>query len=347
MIVGVCGYGYTGSGAVLDFLKEFRDNKVIDDMEFTLTYLPGGLEDLEYFLTKNHSRFFSGDRAIKRFKRFIKSLNSPKHPYNKLTKNKFYDISSKYIDSLIQVRWKGCWACDLIEASWWKKNFEYRLMKYRVLKLINRTSIKGFYFPPYNRDVYLSINPDNFYELTKNYIRELLGAMCGPQYSEYNIVLDQPFSADNPEKSFVFFENPVAIIVDRDPRDLFILAKEVVPLQASFIPTDNVYNFVKYYKIIRENRKKIIDPEKALYLNFEDMIYEYKTTKEKIIDFLGLKFHNKPLEYFNPEVSKYNTQLFNKYTKYKKEIEYIEKELEEWLYPFYKYPPITDFKKSF
>jgi len=27
--------------------------------------------------------------------------------------------------------------------------------------------------------------------------------------------------------------------------------------------------------------------------------------------------------------------LFNKYTKYKKEIEYIEKELEEWLYPFY------------
>jgi len=166
-------------------------------------------------------------------------------------------------------------------------------------------------------------------------------------WDNHNIVLDQPFSADNPEKSFIFFDNPAAIIVDRDPRDLYLLAKEVLRSRASFIPTDNVYDFVTYYKVIRENRKKVVNTTKVLYLNFEDMIYEYKTTAEKIIAFLGLKRHEKPLEYFNPEISKNNTQLFNKYTNYKKEIEYIEKELEEWLYPFYKYPRITNFKKSF
>ena len=38
MVVGVCGHGYTGSGAVLDFLKQFDECSVPSsaDYEFYL-----------------------------------------------------------------------------------------------------------------------------------------------------------------------------------------------------------------------------------------------------------------------------------------------------------------------
>lgn len=38
------------------------------------------------------------------------------------------------------------------------------------------------------------------------------------------ICLDQPFSGNNPENSFKFYNNPYAIIVDNDPRDLYLAA---------------------------------------------------------------------------------------------------------------------------
>lgn len=85
MIVGVCGLGYTGSGAVLDLLKEFDENYVIDAMEFALAYTPDGLEDLEYHLVKSPSRYFSSDIAIKRFKNYIKSRCTLRSKYKAVT----------------------------------------------------------------------------------------------------------------------------------------------------------------------------------------------------------------------------------------------------------------------
>ncbi len=66
------GYGYTGSGAVIDLFKEYDDMQVNDDFEFTLTYWPDSIEDLEFHLMKNPARFFNSDMAINRFKRFIR-----------------------------------------------------------------------------------------------------------------------------------------------------------------------------------------------------------------------------------------------------------------------------------
>ena len=342
MLIGVCGYGYTGSGAVLDFLKEFEENVVIDNMEFTLSYYPDGLEDLEYHLIKNVSRYFSSDAAIKRFNNYIKSLNTLRSPYKKLTNGKFYEISNRYIESLIQVKWKGYWAFDFINGCLWRKNFEFRFML-RILNILDKILRRNTNLPP-NHEMYLSVNPDDFYSLSKNYIKELLCSICD---TNKNIVLDQPFSADNPEKSFAFFDKPIAITVDKDPRDLFLLAKKVVLSKGRFMPSDNVTDFIKYYKTIRTNEQKSQDSSKVLRINFEDMIYEYEFTSKRIIEFLGLKSHDYPKKYFKPEVSINNTQIFNKYMNYKEEIEYIEHELKEWLYPFNKYGEIKSIGRSF
>lgn len=343
MIIGVCGLGYTGSGAVIDLLKEFEENHVIDEMEFAIAYAPDCLEDLEFHLVKNPSRYFSSDVAIRRFKNYIKFRNTPRSGYRVLTNNQFATISDNYIESLIQVKWKGKWSFDAVEANWIEKNIKYRILG-RLQRLVDIVFKKYIPILP-DRTMYLSIKPESFYKLSSNYIKEILTSICGDKKDK--IVLDQPFSGDNPEKSFIFFENPFAIIVDRDPRDLYILAKKVVLSNGRFMPSDDVEAFVEYYKVLRSNQNKPNDTKRVLKINFEDLVYEYDSTIKKIKVFADLDNHTFKKRYFDPDISKNNTQLFKKYKEYNEEIRYIEKELAQWLFPFEKYNTIIKHGESF
>lgn len=67
MVVGLCGFGYSGSGAVFDLLLEYTGLRVSKDCEMSFLYRPDGLTDLHYHLT-HPARFFSSDYAIKRFR---------------------------------------------------------------------------------------------------------------------------------------------------------------------------------------------------------------------------------------------------------------------------------------
>ena len=59
MIIGVCGYGYSGSGAVCDFLHEWDSCSCCPmDMEFSLLYIPHGIQDLEYQLMEKRSDIY-------------------------------------------------------------------------------------------------------------------------------------------------------------------------------------------------------------------------------------------------------------------------------------------------
>ena len=71
-------------------------------------------------------------------------------------------------------------------------------------------------------------------------------------------------------------------------------------------------------------------------VQFEDLIYKYNETTERIINFVGIdsKMHTMPLTRFNPAISVKDTNLKNKYPQYVKEIEYIESYLREYLYDF-------------
>ena len=65
------------------------------------------------------------------------------------------------------------------------------------------------------------------------------------------IVLDQPFEGNNPEQSFPFFYDPYAIIIDRDPRDLYLEYKYSTFVDMKFFPHSNVDEFILYYKNLR------------------------------------------------------------------------------------------------
>mgnify|MGYP006872937219 FL=1 len=78
MIVGVCGHGYSGSGAVVDYLKEKPDCQVCGNIELSLAYMPHGLQDLDYHVNESVSRYYSSDAAIKDFLRLHERMHIPR-----------------------------------------------------------------------------------------------------------------------------------------------------------------------------------------------------------------------------------------------------------------------------
>ncbi len=343
MIVGICGLGYSGSGAVTALLKEYKETQVFSDFEFNFSYIPDGLEDLEYHLMKHCARYYDSDVALRRYLKFVKRANTKRSALRRVTYNKIVPLTKNYIDDITQLKWSGFWEADMTHVSRLQYNFNIRLLS-RVYKLIFKLTHKHHKILP-NRTMYMSVAPQNFYDRSKKYINDIL-KMMGRDASKIT-VLDQPFSGDRPQNSFPFYDDPKAIIIDRDPRDLYLVAKRIGSVVGRFMPADDVETFVEYYKLLRKNIDENEDKGKILRLRFEDLIYEYDKTVAQIEEFIGIKEHTAKKQFFKPQVSINNTQLFRIFPENERDVKYIEENLKEYLYPFEDYPSFKHTGKSF
>lgn len=325
MILGICGYGYTGSGALISLLKEYDGvsylyNKGVQ--EFTLSYISDGLEDLEYNLVSNPSKGTRCDNAIYRFKLLVDFYE---RNYNRFTKGQFRELSYDFLDELIQVKWKGVRVFEYQRS--WKRLFFY--FQASVSKVLRRFGINVRLLPLHER--YISIFPDNYLNCTRNYLEKVLGG----NHEKDCLLLDQPFSIGNPLHSMRFFNNPKCIVVDRDPRDLYVMVKHVYKKNALFIPSDTVENFINYYKRVRDDR--LWNDSDLIYrVQFEDLIYKYKETVKGIEEFVGplLGKHSSMKTLFNPSVSIANTNVYSYYPEDSEAINKISHDLNEYLYSF-------------
>lgn len=341
MICSISGYGATGSSAVIDLLKEYNNIQLIDDIEFKYSYMVDGLQDLEYHLVKQFSRISSGDYAIKRF---IESTNSIKTPFvhKILDKKIFLKIRDEYINSLIQCSWWGMESRDYEDGNI-IKNIYLLGMKKKILPFIyeNRTRKNWKHSPC--RKLYCSVQPEHFYEKSKKFINDILLAK-GFDLSK-DIFINQAFEGNDPINSFPFFNNPKVIVIDRDPRDVYLLTKIYGSMgESRWCPRDNVDDFIIYYKAA--HKKKHEDTEDILRINFEDIIYDYDKTVSTIEKFCKLNSneHINIKKYFNPEVSINNTQLFLRNEKFANDIKKIEELLPEYLYDFKKHKKYPNLK---
>ena len=148
------------------------------------------------------------------------------------------------------------------------------------------------------------------------------------------IILDQPFAGNNPQACFKFYEDPYAIVVDRDPRDNFIFGNTKLIGTTHLMPIQPVQDFVKYYRALRDNQPYKEKNDRILRVQFEDMVYHYEETTKKIRDFLNFPENPNPKSIFDPVMSMSNTQLWKRFPQFAKDIEYIEKELSEYLFDY-------------
>ena len=336
MIVGCCGFSWSGSSAVEDLLKEFDGTDVRDDFEFVFPYYPDGLEDLDIQLNEKCSKYLSSVVAIPRFRKTAKYL------LFKQTKGRIVNITDEYIKKLKQVTWIGAGAASYkLCNNWFYSHFSE--LFYKILRrLFEKISykIRLYFLKKYE----YSIKPDSFYEITKQYTDDVLKSL-GVDIDKV-VVLDQPFPGNNPNRCMRYFNNSKAIIVDRDPRDLYLLAKHYYPKRSFQVPHATVKDFVSYYYNMHKHLSK--DDNNVLHIMFEDLVYNYEDTVKQICSFLNIdsRAHVRKKSSFIPEYSAANTRLFEK-GNYLEDVAFIEKELSDFLFDFEKYPRIAPKDKMF
>jgi len=335
MIIGSCGFGGTGSSVITDFIREFDGIQVFDDFEFSFTYRVDGIEDLEYHLMKQYAKDISGDAAIKRFLYAANYIDTPLI-HKPCSPKEYHSIVNKFVNSIVQTTFKGMESIDIISGNVLRNIFALGMKKKLLRLFVERWTKRPCYIWPY-RDIHVCVEPENFYVAAKQFIRDILTAM-GADLNK-PIVLDQPFEGNAPENSFKFFDDPIALIVDRDPRDLFLEVKKHGFNEGRFIPIENVRKFVEYFKRIHTQRHTM-QTDRILPIQFEDLIYNYEVTTQKVIKFCRLGQHVRKRQIFNPQRSINNTNLIRLYPEEKENVEYIEKELPEYLFHFENYKDV-------
>ena len=129
LIIGVCGFSWSGSGAVMDYLMEFEENQVYTP-EFILAYHPDGLRDLDINLNENCAKFLSSGVAIPRFRNIAKSLLSGP------TKGLSIKLTEDYLNQLIQSRWIGLeQGQELLHHGWFYRKIGLRIRDKIITKL--------------------------------------------------------------------------------------------------------------------------------------------------------------------------------------------------------------------
>lgn len=346
MIVNVSGFGWSGAGAVHDLLREYSDVEFLAvdwekvDLEFTLLWEPDGIRDLEYKLCQKHNSFGDSNTAIKRFLRLVKAQNKTSFLHYDTQFNGEYEaICRRYIEDLVQFRFEG-------------RTFEevmYPGMKERILGCYNQviTRLLGnhivrnvFHWDlshhlthPHLNTIYVSYNPEFFLERTQDLMEELLS--YSRRERSFPLITDELFPPDSPQDYFKYIKEPAkCIVVRRDPRDLYLLAKQTYHSEIP-IPSETVDDFIMFYKHMIENTK-VGGHESILNIDYEDLIYQYDTTRQRIEEFVGISSHARKHEFFNPKQSINNTQLFHLYDGYDQDIRKIVTALPESLYPFEK-----------
>ena len=330
MVIGITGYGATGASACMDLLKEFEDVQYYKPhAEFQLLQQPDGIIDLRYHLVESRRRI-SINAAIVRFIKRYEYRRSDR--LSTKTDGKYVPLSKEYIDSLIQVTWQGKSSYDPPDMLSKFDDYKYRYIRGGIRRLIWLFKPNSIW-PPHRTRYYSCISEAEFVEKTKQYLEKIFFA-SGFDINK-PIMLEQLFSLERPTEGGEFFDDFRTIIVDRDPRDVYVMTNGYLSCHlTSFMPNNgDVKAFVDYYKGLHHS---VSDDPRVMYINFEDLIYQYEDTIKKLTSFLGLK-HVNPKRIFKPEWSINNTKTYLKYPDLSEDIKYIENSLSEYLYPFEKY----------
>ena len=346
MFISTCGFGSTGSSAVTDYLRECDGVQVLDNFEFTIATQVDGLEDLEYHLMFRNTRQSSSIYAIQRFEKVIEGKKKKWCAGTGITSERVDEITEEFLDSITQVKYVGFSPrINQKDSEFIHKKIGDTLIRRKIVTKLEKKGIikENFDFYPLG-EVRASVRPAGFYEAAQKFVIDLLEGM-GVDLSK-NVAMDQAFSGNDPAKSFPFFPDPYAFVVDRDPRDVYIFAKKKLLSFGRFMPSDNVDNFIAYYRMLRDGQPYKEENDRILRINFEDMVYDYDNATKRINEFLGVESRS-PKSIFEPSKSIANTNLVKRFPELREDAEKIATELPEYLFHFEDYPDVDNSGKMF
>lgn len=341
IIIPITGYMGSGSSAVINLLDEYSSIKSVPQLGRVYEHIPfyfrGGLFDL-YSTLKDGTSPMNSDANINRFLEAMRVLNDNKFiwcgNYKSMFGSRFMDINYEFISR--------------ISSKYHAINVNHytgtRFSFYRLARQIGARVLLGrkVYYP----GIQVSFDKNQSYiglptkeELdaaAKKYTADYFALFTNGEEGRYvfdHTILPQQIDAF----SDCFEDNVKIIVVNRDPRDIFLLNKYVwfappIGRGKPFFPTD-VKEFAALWKRMV---KPSFNTKKCLVINFEDLIYQYERTVAIIEKYLEIdsSCHVRPKTELIPEQSIENTQVFNVKDEWAEEVSCFSDELGEYLYKF-------------
>lgn len=333
-VISCASYYGTGSSAITDYFSEYDNVFSLTNYEFRFLQDPDGISDLEFNLVENHNRHNSG-HSIKRFKRLV-DFNSGtcfNKRYESFFQNKYKALSYDYINKLTDFTFNGYWFYDFYDKG--RIYYYLKILPGKLWKLLHPRNKESTGYNALPNEITYCSKPsyEKFLTCTKDYINELLNA-ANTTMQPY-IMVDQMVPPSNVSRYTKYFFDIKVFVVDRDPRDVFILSKYI--WKDRVVPTDTVEIFCKWFKYTRSHRKtEIYNTNTTMLIQFEDLIYKYAVTTKKMSEWVGLDFESNQNKksLFDPSKSMLNTRLWVDKPEYADEIAYIEQNLKEYLYDY-------------
>ena len=328
--VAVGGYRSSGGTAVLDVLKEVETYSV-PNVEFRLFCDPYGLIDLQTAIFERidpekidiacKDFLWLTESFFRTTKRFSKTgLHYEKH----ISPN-FKKLSDEYINEISQFKYLMHW--HILD---FKKSFIKDMYHRYKKKITSRFFEEEAYY------CYPSL--EEFYSITQNYLEKIFQNFSNQNKNVSNIALHNAipyYNYNDVVKCLKYHKNFKAIIVDSDPRDVFLrLPVKAFSRYLNPNKTLQVENFINFFKITRQSRDRLSNHPNIKLIMLEDLVLNYKKTINGLFDFLNIDFNNHIYQkkYFDPSKSKNEIMLWKKISENSTVFKEIEKKLNKYLY---------------
>ncbi len=312
--VDVSGFFTSGSSAMVDLLKEFR-NFYESNAEIRFIKDPYGIVQMENALINNWE-FINSSAAISDFLELCrkgcrngKGLFAPAGFNLKKTISKnFMDITQDYVNELSEYTYKF----DFYHYKFKKSYIKYVTDRYRwAIEYLSKGKLKTA-----NRNIetcyFAHPTQEQFNEATKKYFYRLFEGRFNDNEHPF-VILDQAVSPNNTQVIHRYFTKAKMIIIDRDPRDMYVDDIQWGEnLDKHYQTKEAALKYISRAKALRDN---IVLDDDILYVRFEDLIIKYDETRLKILNFLGLSAedHVNKGKFLKPEVSIKNIGIWRKF----------------------------------
>ncbi len=328
-IITIAGFSYSGASALIDLFSEFKNSTVFgstlsdfvekNNLSYQKYTVKLFIKEASIFSVidafENNVDEFQQDYIIKQF---IKNMYKLANKKKMLYANFFIDLHIAFLENILEL---DNYTKDFMKGK--KYPFKYDEEE----SIFNNCSfVKGENNGKYVLYKFKNMSKDEFNHHVKMYFKDFFnninisGTLVMDQFFKYTNLLDR---INN------YLDKPIKeICVYRDPRDQFITNFIFNTIRVNNVPFD----FIKHYKDSTISIINHISPNR-LVIRFEDLVFDYENTLNKIYDFTGLTAseHIYKKQIFQPDISKNNVGIY-KYFHNQEIIQKIEKEFPQYCF---------------
>ena len=301
--VFVLGYGWSGSSAVVDLLKEFSSCWE-GNIEFRAIKDPYGVHDLHHAIVENWE-ILNVDAAIKDFWWQMKHLDKVSGKfslqaglgYKKYFHDQFLPATQNFLKKLVSYQYK---------SSWWFFDFKRDGIRLIYTKVMRKLKLHE------DKMIFSAVSDHDFCQYAQEYMDELFNPLIDNAHIKH-VILDQAVNFSAYKEEARYFRSSKIIVVDRDPRDIYAdLVQGRNLLGRELAESHDAMKYIQMHKAYRRNIKELKNDSDVLFLQFEELLQSYDKVVDRIIEFLGLdkNDHIRKKQYFDPEISKKNMGIW-------------------------------------